>query len=396
MKSLLIIVVCSSLVGVVMGAAIAYYEAQPPTKPIEALGGGPTNEPVFEVNDSSPRAIVPEVTFEFGTMEHRATMRHEYAIRNEGESELVIAFASSTCNCTRVELGGKLAEKGVSVSVPPGEATEVMLEWTAKISSGAYRHGAYFNTNDPKTPRIGLSVEGEVVESTALRPSELQFGAMRSDETREAYLYLLSYSDQQVEVLDYQLTGKQLPEQLEVRIEPLSPDQLLEQQASGGVKVVASYRAGKTLGPFGGSLKLETTLENTKMITVPILGWVEGDISVYGPGWVAQGGLLKMGTFQSKQGKKMRLTMAVRGPYAQTTRFEVDRTDPPELKVTFGEPREMGDQLMHVPLFVEIPAGTRPMVRLGEPASTDAEIVLRSTHPVSTVVRLRVQFAVGQ
>jgi hypothetical protein len=56
----------------------------------------------------------------------------------------------------------------------------------------------------------------------------------------------------------------------------------------------------------------------------------------------------------------------------------------------------MSEQLRHVPLFVEIPAGTHPLVRLGEPASSDAEIVLRSTHPDTSEVRLRVQFAVRQ
>ena len=36
------------------------------------------------------------------------------------------------------------------------------------------------------------------------------------------------------------------------------------------------------------------------------------------------------------------------------------------------------------------------MVRMGEPSSDEAEIVLRSSHPDTSEVRLRVQFSVGR
>ncbi|NOY40848.1 MAG: DUF1573 domain-containing protein [Planctomycetes bacterium] len=395
MKSILIIAVCSTLVGLLLGTAIAYYEFQPLKKNSMEI---PSEAPVIEpsADTPQPKAVVPEEIFRFGNIEHRATMQHDFSIQNEGENDLVVTFGSSTCNCTAVELGGKVAEQGTSITIEPGEEATVMLEWTAKSSAGPYRHGATFVTNDPEMPRIELNIEGQVVESTAIRPSELLFGTVQTGETKEAHLYLLAYLDQPVEVLKYEVADEQMAKQIDVQIKTLAPDQLPDPDASGGVKVMATFRAGKSLGPFGGVLKLETSLENAKRLTVPIVGQVMGDISIYGPGWLAQKGLLRMGTIKSKLGKKVRLNVAVRGEHAQTTRFEVDRVDPPELKVTLGEPREMNEQLLHVPLFVEVPAGTRSIVRLGEPASTDAEIVLRSTHPDSSEVRLRVHFAVGQ
>ncbi len=394
MKSLLIITVFSTLLGLALGTAIAYYEFQPRKKPIETLPEVPVIEPSADV--PQPKAVVPEKIFLFGNIEHRATMRHDFPILNKGGSALVVTFGSSTCNCTAVELDGKAAEQGDRITIEPGGEATVMIEWTAKSSAGPYRHGATFMTNDPEMPQIELTVEGHVVESTAIRPSELLFGTVQTGETKEAHLYLLAYLDQPVEVLKYEVADEQLAKQVEVQIETLSPDQLPDPDASGGVKVIATFRAGKSLGPFGGALKLETSLENAKRLTVPIMGQVMGDISIYGPGWLPQKGLLRMGTIKSELGKKVRLNVAVRGTHAKTTRFEVERIDPPELKATLGEPREMNEHLLHVPLFVEIPAGTRSMVRLGEPASTDAEIVLRSTHPDSSEVRLRVHFSVGQ
>ena len=74
--------------------------------------------------------------------------------------------------------------------------------------------------------------------------------------------------------------------------------------------------------------------------------------------------------------------------------LRVKETDPSVLKATLGEKLVINDQLVHVPLIVELPQGTPPMVRAGEPASTDARIVLESDNPQAPEVLLRVQFTV--
>jgi hypothetical protein len=90
----------------------------------------------------------------------------------------------------------------------------------------------------------------------------------------------------------------------------------------------------------------------------------------------------------------VRLNLAIRGDLAQSTELEVAETDPPELKATLGERRRISDQLVHMPLVVELPKGTPPMVRTGEPASTDAKIVLKSNNPKASEILLRVHFTV--
>jgi hypothetical protein len=49
---------------------------------------------------------------------------------------------------------------------------------------------------------------------------------------------------------------------------------------------------------------------------------------------------------------------------------------------------------VRVPLNIEIPAGTRPMVRAGENLGGEGEVVLATTHPITSKVRLRVTFTV--
>jgi len=77
------------------------------------------------------------------------------------------------------------------------------------------------------------------------------------------------------------------------------------------------------------------------------------------------------------------------------TKLHIASVDPPELKVTLGERRELGKKLVHVPLLVEIPVGTRPMVRAGGGSSSElARIVLQSNHPISPEMTMRVRFTV--
>ena len=159
-------------------------------------------------------------------------------------------------------------------------------------------------------------------------------------------------------------------------------------------------QAGKSIGPFFTWLTLETNLKSAEKLTVPITGNVVGDISIFGPGWTANQGVLRIGAVSSKQGKVVRLNVAVRGEHAPATKLEVASVDPSELKVSLGKSKEMGKQLVHFPLTLEIPVGTRPMVRIARPGEEsdspqgDGVIVLKSTHPDTTEVRLLIRFSV--
>jgi hypothetical protein len=64
------------------------------------------------------------------------------------------------------------------------------------------------------------------------------------------------------------------------------------------------------------------------------------------------------------------------------------------LKVAFGEPRKLKEALHHVPIEIEVPAGTRPMVRLGTAQGEAGRIVLKTTHPKIPELVVGVRFAV--
>ncbi len=106
--------------------------------------------------------------------------------------------------------------------------------------------------------------------------------------------------------------------------------------------------------------------------------------------------MLRLGQVRSDEGKQTRLIIAIRGEHAETTELKVASVSPTELHATLGPSRRMAAQLVHVPLIVEIPAGTRPMLRRSERFGEAAEIAISTTHPETAQLKLQVEFAVYQ
>jgi len=384
MNSLLKLIVISALGGVALGVAVAYVEVQPwavTTLTQERTESSPPREKA-----SRPQADMPERTFNFGKMERGSKMNHAFKIRNTGGQPLHVEVASTTCKCTVGDL-----EKN---EIPPNEETEILLEWTAKTTAGPFRHGATLTTNDPKNSRIELHVEGDVVESSSVYPADLVFNDVSVGETSEASVYVISNLQSDVNVRDYKFSDDKLAKLFDVEVTPLDPNDLPRPEAVSGVKVTAKYKGSTSIGRFSCWLELITNLEKNPSRTVLVVGRIVGDVSIFGPGWSARQGLLRMGSVRSGDGKKVELNLAIRGELAQSTEIEVVETDPPELKATLGDRRIINEQLVHMPLTVKLPAGTPPMVRTGEPASTDARIVLKSNNPNASEIQMRVQFTV--
>lgn len=391
MRAVILIVVIAVVAGLGLGISLAYIETGTAADPAEFAAS--LREPASdgttaddELPAGLPRAEVPETFYNFGNMEHNTSMSHTFVVRNVGDVPLRVEEKSTTCKCTVGNVSNN--------EVAPGEEAEVTLEWVAKSAPGPFRHGATLATNDPKHSRIELTIEGQVVESTAMYPSELVFGTIRAGEEKTAELYLMSFLSDEVEVLDYEISESEVAEHVAVEITPVDRSELPSSEAKAGVKVTAVYKSGETLGPIRGDLKLTTTLKNAQNLTIPLLGRVVGDISIFGPGWNAHQGILRMGSFTSETEKEVRLNLSVRGEEASDVEFQVESVEPDELEVRLGEPHHINEQLTHVPLTVRVPEGTEPMVRLGGPISEEGEIRLSSNHSKTPNVRLRVQFAV--
>lgn len=380
-------------VGAACGVALGFWEARPWTLALTNLPPkSAANDP--DKPSSEAKAVVNETEFKFDNMESGTTQSHSFPIRNEGGRPLTVTFVSHTCKCTTVQLDGKDVEPGDSIVIPPGGEKAAFLEWEAKVPAGPFRHGATFSTNDPALSRLELTVNGEIVGSTSLAPAQLVFHEARVGVPAKAEMFVMAFLEPEVQVLSHEVTDAELAKKMKVTIEPVPKDQLPDPKALAGVKVTAEYDSGGALGPFAGSLRLDTNLKPSPRFSVPIFGNVKGDISLFGKGWTEGNGLLRMDPATTASGGASHLNVAIRGEHASETELSIAKVLPPELKASLGKPHALRKDLVHVPLSVEIPAGTRPMAMAGEDQGGEGEIVLATTHPTTKEVRLRVTFTV--
>ncbi|QDT00445.1 DUF1573 domain-containing protein [Adhaeretor mobilis] len=402
MKQTLLWAIVAAIVGLGLGAALAYVEVKPWQFDLAAGIDAPNDHsahdhgttPADSPAESTKQLEVKETQYEFGSMEIGTSQRHAFPISNTGSEPITVEFLTNTCQCTAVELNGLPAEGAGPVLLKPGESTTVELEWVAKGEPRSFRHGATFETNDPGKKRLEFHVVGELVDSTSLDPPLLHFGMVRVDKPAEASLWISSYLEPSVEILDYEILEPNVAELVDIKFDAGTPLNLPDPKAMAGLRVVASFRPGKSLGPFHGTLKMKTNLKRASQLTVPISGNVVGDISVFGPGWNRTRGLLKLPPIDSKKGGQVKLTVAIRGNHQASGPVEIASTSPQVLEAELGEPVEMSPELLHVPLIVSIPRGSRPMARLGGDLGAEGEIVLKTGHTVTPEFKLRVAFIV--
>lgn len=395
MKTTLTWILVAATIGVAAGAALGYWEAKPWT-----VRGGkvPLAAEAAEAATKSkganaPQASIDETTYNFEKMESGTTQQHTFEIENTGKSPLDLEFVSHTCKCTTVELNGRSVEPGAAATVQPGEAAQVLLEWAAKVPAGPFRHGATFTTNDPQRLRIELMVEGDVVESTTLEPSLLNFGSVNVGAEGKAEMYVMSFLEPDVTLEALEVADEKLARQIDVQVEPVD-QAALPKNALAAAKVVATFKPAGSIGPFAGSLKMKTNLKQAPSIEVPIYGSVKGDISIAGAGWIENIGTLRLQPAKSAEGASHRLSVSVRGEHAKATELKVVSVTPDVLKAALGEPKVIRDNFVQTPLTVEIIPGARPIVMMGEDQGGEGEIVLSTTHPDAPEVRIKVLFVV--
>ncbi|MGD9632977.1 MAG: DUF1573 domain-containing protein [Pirellulales bacterium] len=380
---LLSIIVAAAIVGATIGAAIAYIEVRP--------GGVAVVKPNATAVSSqtvadAPRVDVHEPLYNFGTMQRGTTKSHEFVVNNVGKAPLTLKVGSTTCKCTI----GNVSEAPIA----PGDSVKVKLEWSALINPGPFRQVATIITNDPVSPKLELSVEGEVTDATGLYPPDFIFDKVTAGQSKTAEVYVMALAQDDLQISSPELSNTETRNFFDVSIEPVEPKDLPNPKAKAGARIRVVAKPGLRMGRFDQWLAVKTNIPDAEQIKIPIFGRVVGNVSIHGLMWNEDQGVLRLGKVKSSRGIKQQLNIVVRGEHADDAKIEVASTDPPELKATLGESKKVGDSLVHLPLTVEIPPGTPPMARLDIDQHDEARIVLKSSLPDVPEIVLQVRFAV--
>jgi hypothetical protein len=365
--------------GTALGGGMAYFES----RPAEIVPD--------EVSRLAAAAIVAvdREEYDFGTVDAGQEASHDFVFTNVGTAPMELSPGMTTCRCT-VSLVNATA-------VPPGESSKVKVTWRPRGELGPYRRTVSIHTNDPERPDVTLTVAGEVTVGLRADPPELVFSGLGLGEAGGGQARVwCNLPGRPLAITGFTLSDKPAAGFFQVAWEAL-PEAAVRQEkgAKSGVLLRVAVKPGLPQGPFQQTISLETNQPSHPELTVVVKGEVESDISVAGPNWSSQLGLLDIGTVSSQTGTQRRLLLVVRGANCQKVRFKPVRTVPEFLEVRVGEATVIGDgEAAHTPLFIQIPQGCRAANYLGSDAAKLGEILLETNHPRVPQVRVLVRFAV--
>jgi len=229
-------------------------------------------------------------------------------------------------------------------------------------------------------------------------PAELVFTSVSAGEAVTGEVALFGYLEQPLEIPGFVMADRATAENFKVTVEPLSDDRIGQQQdARSGVLLKVTVEPGLPRGPFRQTILLRTNLECSPAVAVPIAGTVASDISIAGPDWDNQEGVLNIGTVNSANGARRRLLLIASGPHRKEVKPKLAQAVGEPLKVELGETAEMGGgAVSRTELSIQIPPGSPPVNCLGGEHGRPAEILIDTGHPEIPQLHIRVRYAVEQ
>lgn len=102
----------------------------------------------------APAITLKEKVFDFGSMDQRKTVEHEFVFTNTGKSNLEIRKVRSSCGCTAVSPKEKV--------IHPGQSSSIKAIFSSGTRIGRQNKSITIITNDPKNPTVIVRLTGNV------------------------------------------------------------------------------------------------------------------------------------------------------------------------------------------------------------------------------------------
>jgi hypothetical protein len=139
-----------------------------PTSPepeAAATGANPPaeGEPV-KAADAAPQFSIDDAVFQYGELKPQTESKAIFTFSNTGTSDLKITEVKGCCGA-RHELDKEV--------LAPGETATLSVIYKTG-SPGPFKKNLYLYTNDPKMPRVELTVEGQVIQTLEALPRKLK------------------------------------------------------------------------------------------------------------------------------------------------------------------------------------------------------------------------------
>jgi hypothetical protein len=130
-----------------------------PILAIHEMGEGPAI-PFLPKGEPQPNIVIPETSYDFGSIGLKDVVERSFVIRNTGDAPLTISRAYTTCGCTTAEVSASV--------IPPGSVATVKLVFDAGFHDAAgqtVRRGLIIENNDPEQSQAEIWIQAKVASS---------------------------------------------------------------------------------------------------------------------------------------------------------------------------------------------------------------------------------------
>jgi hypothetical protein len=205
---------------------------------------------------------VAEPVFDFGQVEQGEKVTHDFRFTNQGNRDLQVQSVKTSCGCTAAVIAAD--------TIPPGTEGTIQATFDTKRFAGQKAKDIRVHTNDPLSPVTTLTLQGEITTEMQVQPAQLYLGRLQRGSRTTRTVTVLYDEHKPLEITD--ITNGHPA--ISVRVE----DARVEGKKGKALQVSVSKTARR--GPLNDTITVTTTSQKKPTISIPVVGSVEGDISV--------------------------------------------------------------------------------------------------------------------
>lgn len=220
-------------------------------------------KPAVDPNAPAGKLGCAKPTYDFGEAGQNEEIIHDFEIENIGKGDLVILSATGSCGCTAVAPPDKKPLK-------PGEKTKINVSLKTLTNQGPLSKPVTVATNDPITPSFVLTISGKVTQPFRPAVTELNFGSLRKGEAVEPKSFEILTNGTQ-SITDIKVDNEQVKASFE---------QLPAAENRQGYKITVRIDGPLPVGQLRALMSVGTTVASQKLITIPVLALIDGEIAV--------------------------------------------------------------------------------------------------------------------
>jgi hypothetical protein len=242
-------------------------------------------------------------------------------------------------------------------------------------------------------------VYGKIIDALRADRSGLSLGSLSASENVVGRFKVFAYrGEEPLAITQHDFLNAATAEYFSAESRPLQSDEMSNEQGlKSGVEVTVRVKSGLPLGAINQTIRLTTNLPETAPLEVPIEGQIVGDILLVGKDVDSARNAIKLGATTTKQGLTGRYHILVKGPHRGETKLQITSVEPADgLQAELGEPLDDNPQVTRYPLTIKVPAGSKPISRLGTTPADAGVLRIATTHPQVKELVVLVRYAVTE